>query len=237
MADPPNPPPVIRAPSRTRRQAGVDGDVEFGAGHLVVVLEGPMRCGEQIANVGDVSCAEQFDGARHPVVLGDHMPDPAAAARHRRACPTPPADSSSVRSRKEATPRMSTAFSQEARRRAYSPSANECATLVSMTSTVRSSAGRIERDVLHRVRPGVEQQHRAGLCCGGGGLIHRTARHSDEVVLGLLGTAWRSPTGPGSIPERAETARVVTHSTAAEDDRPAPEGTWESRARSNPPMR
>ena len=78
ITDPPNPPPVIRAPIAPAARLAVDSDVEFRAGHLVVVLQGPMRCGEQFADVGDVALAEQRDSAGHPVVLGDHMTDSAA---------------------------------------------------------------------------------------------------------------------------------------------------------------
>ena len=47
--------------------------------------------------------------------------------------------------------------------------------------------GRVERDVLDGAGPGVEQQHRRRCAGGGGGLVHRPARHADEVVLRLLG--------------------------------------------------
>src|SRR6476620_12134344 len=38
--------------------------------------------------------------------------------------------------------------------------------------------------------------------------------------------------GSRVYPESVETASTVAHSTAAEEERPAPEGTWESRTRS-----
>ncbi len=64
-------------------------------------------------------------------------------------------------------------------------------------------------------------------------MVHRAAGHADEVVLGLL----REPgdfQGWQVMPDRLDTARVVTHSTAADEDSPAPDGTVESSARSNP---
>ena len=36
-------------------------------------------------------------------------------------------------------------------------------------------------------------------------------------------------------PDSTDVANVVTHSTAADEDSPAPDGTWESSARSKPP--
>ena len=49
--------------------------------------------------------------------------------------------------------------------------------------------GGVERDVLGGAGPGVEQQHGAFPAGGGGGLVHRSAGHADEVVLGVLGDA------------------------------------------------
>ena len=136
-----------------------------------------------------------------------------------------------------ATPRMSAACSQDARRRPYSPSASECATLVSIDQHGEAVAPP-GRTGCSRRCPALVSNSSTEPGCGGRrrGLVHRPARHPDEVVLGLLGE-------PGDLQRRRvrrrtrpTAASVVTHSTAADEDRPAPDGTWESRARSNPPI-
>ena len=172
----------------------------------------------------------------HPVVLGDHVPDPAPQLVVRQ----PRQRVGQVVDRRcraaTARPRIVAARSQEARRLPYSPSASECATLVSMTSTARPSCGRVERDVLDGVRPGVEQQH--------GARAARRRRRSDPSARTArrrsrsppAGRAGRSPAASSLTPDSADAASAVTHSTAADEDSPAPDGTWESSARSNPPI-
>lgn len=60
------------------RQCRVHSSVEFGTGDVVVVAQGGVRGGEQRADVGDPTGPQQLDGAFHPVVLGDDVPEPAA---------------------------------------------------------------------------------------------------------------------------------------------------------------
>ena len=136
-------------------------------------------------------------------------------------------------SRSRGTPSRSAARSQEARRLPYSPSAREWATRVSTTSTARPCAAGSNGMFSTVPGPGVEQQH--------GALLRRRRTRSGPSARTAprrsrsppVGRAGRSSTGRARCPESADTASTVTHSTAAEDDSPAPDGTWESRTRSN----
>ena len=78
---------------------------------------------------------------------------------------------------------------------AYSPSARAWWAFVSTTTITSPAARRIERDVHRPVLADVEEQHVAGPAGGRGHLIHQSARHSDVVVLGVLGQ-------PGDLGQR-----------------------------------
>ena len=73
MLDPPNPPPVIRAPSAPAARAASTDDVELGAAHLVVVAQRGVRGVEEPADLGQVAGPQGGDGLAHPADLGDDV--------------------------------------------------------------------------------------------------------------------------------------------------------------------
>ena len=74
MAEPPKPPPVIRAPRGTRLTGGLHGDVELLAGDLVVVAQGGVGGVEQRAESVPVVLPERLHEPVDPGHLADDMP-------------------------------------------------------------------------------------------------------------------------------------------------------------------
>ena len=133
IAEPPNPPPVIRAPCAPAATARVNGEIEFAARDLEVVAHRRVRLGEQRADRPDVGARlEQLDDAQHAGVLGDDVPR--SAAQH---VVVELLDAVEVRVAQRRDAERSAARAHSSRRAAYSPSASAWCTRVSMTRKSR----------------------------------------------------------------------------------------------------
>ena len=194
---PPNPPPVIRAPSAPCARAVSTARSTVGT---VISKSSRIEACEASSSgrqIGDPAGSQQFRRREHSGVLGDDMPDPAAHQRRPAAGGAPRPG----RSRRAApAPRAARqACSQVARRVAYSLSTRACGVLVSSTrisspararSSATCSARRCGSRRTARARPCTERRCR---------LVHQAGRCSDERVLappGQLGSLERGDVEP-----------------------------------------
>ena len=76
IAEPPKPPPVIRAPTRPGLARDVDGHVELLAGDLVVVAQRDVRGDQQRSERVPVVGPQRLDERVHPGHLADDVPCP-----------------------------------------------------------------------------------------------------------------------------------------------------------------
>ena len=168
IAEPPKPPPVIRAPSAPGRVRRVDDQVQLRAGDAQVVAERGVALGQDRADRrAYVARVEQGDDLLDPVVLGDDVADVARDDRPRRAEPRQRRVQSVVRHVPQGVDAQQRARPPRSRRgaRAYAPSPSACLTRVSTTSSRSPSAARSkgtwrwERSRVSRCRawPSVQQ--------------------------------------------------------------------------------
>ena len=232
MMQPPKPPPVIRAPSAPALPGGLDGQVDRRHGDLEVVPHRGVRGVQQRSQVRDPARAQHVGGLQHPGVLGHHVPDP--AAHHLVGQPAQGGvEVGHVAQRRH--PEQPAASSQLRRRVAYSLSTRACGVLVSSTSSSSPA------------RPGPARPARPRWCGS-----RRTARARPCTGSTPPGPSGRSaprrtrsrpagPAGPArsgrSSPLRSTSAVSTAHSSAAEEDSPAPIGTSEESTRSAPSTR
>ena len=229
MMQPPKPPPVIRAPSAPAARRGLDGQVDGRHGDLEVVAHRGVRGVSSGARSRSPPAPQQLDGLQHPLVLGDHVPDPAAHHLVVGSCAS--AASRSVTSRSAGTPEQRAAASSQVARRVG---------VLAVDEGVRGV--------------GVEHQHlqarpRRGRAAPARPRSSGSRRTGRDPPVHSVEAAWSmSPVGAptnsfsarrasfarssGSMasPPRSASAVSVAHSSAAEEDSPAPIGHVRGRA-------
>ncbi len=234
MMQPPKPPPVIRAPSAPPAPGRLHGEVHGRHGDLEVVPHRGVGGVQQRAQLGDPARAQQVGRRQHPAVLGHHVPDPAAHHLVRQ-----PAE------------RGVEVGHVAQRRHPEQPggvlAAGPAGGVLAVDQGVRG--------------PGVQHQQLqpgggAGRARTGSSAWLRQSKNRAWPAVLRVEAAWSiSPVGAptnsfsarraslarssGAIssPSRSTSAVSTAHSSAAEEDRPAPTGTSEVSTRSAPPTR
>ena len=109
-----------------------------------------------------------------------------------------------------------------------------CGARVSMTSSASPCGGQVERDVLDGEGPGVEEERVAPPAVHDGHLVHDAGRGARRSRSRRAGDSRASAVRSRASPDRSTRASAVAHSSAAEDDSPAPGGTSPSTTTSRP---
>ena len=166
IAEPPKPPPVIRAPSAPAASAGVDHQVQLGAGDREVVAQRGVALGQDRA---DRAGRRPTPAARRPART--RWFSVTTWRTRRRTSSSSPSRVQRrvqvvVRARRAARSRRAARApsSQPARRLPYSPSLWACLTRVSTTSSRRPSAARSNGICSLGEVAGVEEQGVALAC-------------------------------------------------------------------------
>ncbi|CAM3063615.1 hypothetical protein ACSL103130_11170 [Actinomyces slackii] len=147
------------------------------------------------------------------------------------------------RSASSSIPRMRAERSQAARRAPYWPSTRECLALVSMTSRASPSAARSKGTWV--TEPSLQSSSRAwpsrqrseadwSMPPVGAPAISFSVRTHTATSRARPASSGCSALPARPSPATSSMATAAEHSSAAEEDRPPPRGTQETRAASNP---
>ena len=182
MAEPPNPPPVMRGADGSVGLRGFDGEVELRHGDLEVVAHGGVRGIQQVTDRKRTLLAQRAHGVEHALVLGDDVAH--AAERH------------VVEHRAGA---IEVVDGQVAQRRHAHELRAEFAGCPSLAipaggmfvlhlrvdeEQFEAGLGEPERDDLRIERAAVEEHGVVGLAEQRRGLVHDAGRSADDLVLG-----------------------------------------------------
>ena len=229
MMQPPKPPPVIRAPSAPASLAASTARSTVGT-----VMAKSSRIEAWDASNSGANSANR--PATRSSAASRTRASSVTTCRTRRCISSSGraarAASRSVMSRNAGTPSSGAASSQLARRAAYSLSTSACG------CSCPGRGVRVPLRPVHRHLPeleaaAVEEQRVALDAERGRGLIHQPGRRADELVLATAGQLGPIQRFDQQIVEVGQVANVA-HSSAADDDRPAPIGTSELSTRSAP---
>ena len=231
-AEPPNPPPVIRAPT---------APASFAA---------PTARSSSGQEISKSSRMEACDAANRSPSAGQSPLAMASTvcvtraisvttwrARRRMRSSASSATRSTVASRRESTPSRPTAVSQSARRLAYPPSTRACETPVSTTR----SASPAPSSANGTARVGPSSKSISSAAPGSANIatvwsMPPVGAPATSVSARMHAATRRSLVARSSgMPATEATATATEHSRAADDDSPAPSGTVLSTQTSSPP--
>ena len=169
--------------------------------------------------------AAERTGVEHPGVLGDDVAHPLALVVVGQTRPSASSRCGRVESRSAVDVRAPAAAASQSRRRApYPLSVWACVTRVSRISTCSPAPARSSGTVLDGEVAAVDEGRRALGAEHRRQLVEHAGRCADEVVLGPLAEPGLLQRGSGPDPSRSFRAVTTAHSSAADEDSPAPVG-------------